>query len=504
MTHTLHHPGHRSNNTAVGHGRKAEQATTPRLRLVTAPTPRRANGKAPANRRARRDVEQLSGWGRTNPVRCEVLRPDNALDVEDILADRATVIARGRGRSYGDAAQAAGGTVVDTVGLDGIRAFDGVAGTITVDAGVTLDRVLQFVVPRCWFVAVTPGTRQVSIGGAIAADVHGKNHHHDGTFCQHVTEITITTGRGVEHLSPAHTPHEFWATAGGMGLTGVITSATLQLRPIETPLIASRTERHNDLASLMDALRAADATSTYTVAWIDTLNPDRRLGRGLVMTGEHATRSDVAARRPDALDANGEFTSRSVRLPDVAVPLLNPTIGKVFNRAWYRINSPGEHLESIGGFFHPLDAIANWNLLYGRRGFIQWQIAVPDEMSWMIEHALGELSAIGAGSFMSILKRFGPSNDGHLSFPIGGWTLAVDIPTNIAGLASTLQALDRRTAAVGGRVYFAKDARLDGALVSSMYPRLAEWREVRETMDPNRLFASDLSRRLHLTARDAR
>lgn len=449
---------------------------------------------------ADRRMEQLSGWGRTNPTRCEVIRPDRPDDIAEILADRTTVIARGRGRSYGDAAQSTGGTVIDTVGLDGIRSFDDALGTITVDAGVTLDRLLRFIVPRGWFVAVTPGTRQVSIGGAIAADVHGKNHHHDGTFCTHVTGITITTGRGVEHLTPLGTPAAFWATAGGMGLTGVITEATLQLRPIETPLIASRTERHGDLASLMDALRSADATSTYTVAWIDTLNPGRRLGRGLVMTGEHATRAQVEAARPGALDGGHDVSGRSIRLPDVAVPLLNPTVGKAFNRVWYAINRTGEHLESYGSFFHPLDAVANWNLLYGRRGFIQWQCAVPDSATWMIEDALLSLSAIGAGSFMSILKRFGPANDGPLSFPIGGWTLAVDVPTHIAGLAAALRHLDEQTASAGGRVYFAKDARLDGRLVPTMYPRLDEWRRVRDAMDPNRRFHSDLSRRLHLTS----
>lgn len=224
-------------------------------------------------------TEELSGWGRTNPVRCRVLRPHDVLDVDAMSADRSAVIARGRGRSYGDAAQSVGGTVIDTSDLDAIRAFDPERGTITVDGGLTLDRLLQFIVPRGWFVAVTPGTRQVSIGGAIASDVHGKNHHHDGT---------------------------------------------------------------------------------------------RRLGRGLLMTGEHATRAQVGVRDSGAIDSSRPSHSHSVRLPDVAVPLLHPSVGKVFNRACYRINTPGEHLESIGAFFHPLDAVANWNLLYGRKGFIQW------------------------------------------------------------------------------------------------------------------------------------
>ena len=435
----------------------------------------------------------LTGWGRTAPARCQVYDIDNAATIEPLLG-RGPLLARGKGRSYGDAAQNAGGAVLAMDGLDDISEFDPATGRVTVGAGVSLDRLMRVVIPRGWFVAVTPGTRQVSVGGAIAADVHGKNHHNDGTFCRHVLAMKVRTGRGTEELTPSGTPVEFWATAGGMGLTGVILEATLQLRPIETAGMVTATERHRDLDSVMAAMRIADAASTYTVAWIDTLNPGRRLGRGLVMSAEHASLDDYRP-KGDPL----AFHPRSARIPDVAAPVLNRPVGQVFNRVWYRVNRPGTRVESIGHFFHPLDAVENWNLLYGRHGFVQWQIVVPDEAAPFVADALQQLGQIGAGSFLAVLKRFGPSNPGPLSFPIPGWTLAVDIPASTAELARTLHRLDRQTAAAGGRVYLAKDGRLDADLVGAMYPRLEEWRATRDAMDPAGSFRSDLSRRLHLT-----
>lgn len=281
-----------------------------------------------------------------------------------------------------------------------------------------------------------------------------------------------------------------------MGLTGIIVAATIRLRPIETAFIASRTERHPDLDSIMTALRAADDQSTYTVAWIDTLNRGRRLGRGVILTGEHATMDELSdQQRQDPR----RFTPRSFSLPPIALPLITPTVGKAFNHLWYTINRPGERIEPIAGFFHPLDAIGNWNLLYGKHGFVQWQIVVPDHAEDFIGDALRQLRSIGAGSFLSVLKRFGESNPGPLSFPATGWTLAVDIPAATPSLSRTLRDLDAQTAGHGGRVYLAKDGRLDRSLLKEMYPRINEWRRIRSAMDPDNIFRSDLSRRLDLT-----
>ena len=440
--------------------------------------------------------EPLTGWGRTTPAHCTVHHPETAAAVTSAIGEDSS-IARGRGRSYGDAAQNAGATVIDTHRLDDMISFDIERGTITVDAGITLQQLLQSTIPAGWFVAVTPGTRHVSVGGAIAADIHGKNHHHDGSFCSHVRSMTLDSGSGPRLLTPDATPAEFWATAGGMGLTGVVIEATLQLRPIETSLISSTTERHGSLGSLMAALESADRTSTYTVAWLDTLNAGSRLGRGLLMRGEHATLADLENKRQNTDDPL-RYEPRSMRLPSVAVPVLAPRIGKVFNHVWYRVNRPGQKVESVSHFFHPLDAIDNWNLLYGRRGFVQWQMVVPDDAADFVAEALARLERIGAGSFLSVLKRFGPANPGPMSFPIPGWTLAVDLPANNQRLDQTLHHLDRHVADLGGRIYLAKDARLHPELIAAMYPRLDEWRDTRNAMDPEHHFRSDLSRRLQL------
>ncbi|MDE0803959.1 MAG: FAD-binding oxidoreductase [Acidimicrobiales bacterium] len=437
----------------------------------------------------------ISGWGRTNPVRSAVHHPTDHAELE-AAAGMGPTVARGSGRSYGDAAQNAGGGVIDTQAVNRIHHFDEQTGVITIDAGITVDTLLHATVPHGWFIAVTPGTSQVTVGGAIAADIHGKNHHHDGSFCDHVTAMTVRTGRGTEHLTPSGTPEEFWVTAGGMGLTGVILHATLQLRPVESPFITATTTRHPDLESLMAALDVADRAAGYSVAWLDGLATGRHLGRGLVITGDHSTRQQVEdSPRP----ATPGAANRSRSMPPVALPIVNPIIARGFNVAWYRLHRPSKQIVPYQSFFHPLDSVSNWNLLYGRGGFVQWQIVVPDEAALFISDALTELALTRAGSFLSVLKRFGPGNPSPLSFPMQGWTLAVDIPTRAPGLDGLLRSLDRRVAAVGGRVYLAKDSRLDPPLVDAMYPRLDEWRGTRDEMDPDGQFRSDLSRRLHLT-----
>ncbi|MDE0805318.1 MAG: decaprenylphosphoryl-beta-D-ribose oxidase, partial [Acidimicrobiales bacterium] len=328
-----------------------------------------------------------------------------------------------------------------------------------------------------------------------AADIHGKNHHHDGSFCDHIVAMTVRTGRGTERLTPSTTPDEFWATAGGMGLTGVILDATLQLRPVDSPYITATTTRHPDLSSLMTALEAADDATTYSVAWIDALTTGRHLGRGLVITGEHTTPQELAA---TSRTGSNPARPHSHSLPDLPIPVITPRVAKALNAGWYRLHRPKTEIVPYQAFFHPLDAVTNWNLLYGRRGFVQWQIVVPDEAGLFIGDVVTELALTRSGSSLSVLKRFGPGNPAPLSFPMKGWTLAVDIPAGAPGLDGLLRSLDERTAALGGRVYLAKDARLDPTHMERMYPRLAQWQATRSEMDPDGRFRSDLSRRLHL------
>lgn len=443
----------------------------------------------------------LSGWGGTPSSRCELVALGDtaragAEDEVSSLIERVGprgVLVRGLGRSYGDAAQNAGGLVLDGRSLSRRIDIDTAAATARLGAGASLEELMTRALPLGLFAPVTPGTRQVTVGGAIAADVHGKNHHRDGTFGQSVTRLVLIDGLGQRReLSPGQP--EFAATVGGMGLTGIVVEADVRLARVANCAMSVDTDRLPDLASVMTRLVETDRTHKYTVAWIDTLASGSSLGRGVVTAGDHA---------PQGVEADQfRFEPRSVAAAPKAIPsgALNRLTVRAFNEAWYR-KAPkrrrGE-LQSIGAFFHPLDGVRDWNRIYGRNGFLQYQFAVPDSSADFVSTVLARFSQAGIPCFLAVLKRFGPANDFHLSFPTAGWTLALDIPVGVPGLSALLRELDSELVAAGGRIYFAKDSRLDPALVSHMYPRLAQWRAVRETMDPDRKFTSDLSRRLRL------
>lgn len=444
----------------------------------------------------------LTGWGRTAPTAATICAPTDPADIGRAVEDppERGLIARGLGRSYGDAAQNGGGRVIDMTGVDGPLQLDPERGTVRVGAGVSLDRMMRELVPQGWFVPVSPGTRQVTVGGAIAADIHGKNHHADGSWCAHVRDLTIhrpLDGRQV--LSPDDHPDDFWATAGGMGLTGTIEQATVALKPIETSRLLVDTDRTADLDETLDLLATGDADYPYSVAWLDTLATGGRLGRGVLTRGDVAPLDSLTATdRADPL----AFAPRG---PLPAVPwaptgLVSKWTIKAFNELWYR-KAPRrrrDEIQTIGTFFHPLDIAADWNRLYGRPGFLQWQTVVPFGEEALLRLALERLSAAGLPSFLSVLKRFGPGTPGPLSFPAPGWTLALDLPASGGDLGPLLDELDRLVADVGGRVYLAKDSRLDPDLVPVMYPRLAEWQQHRRRVDPDGVLRSDLARRLQL------
>jgi decaprenylphospho-beta-D-ribofuranose 2-oxidase len=390
--------------------------------------------------------------------------------------------------------------VIVMTGLNRVRSLDAGTGIVVCEAGVSLDQLMRIALPAGWFVPVSPGTRQVTIGGAIAADVHGKNHHRAGSFARHVRwfDLLLPDGRE-QRVTPDADAELFWATAGGMGLTGIITRAEVQLAKVQTARVRVDTVRTADLDEAMACLTEADVRYGYTVAWLDCLATGAHLGRSVVTSGDFAAVSDLpvrARRNPLAFSPTARL-----RAPNVCPPgLVNRYTVALANEAWYR-KAPRQRegeIQSIGAFFHPLDGIRNWNTVYGPGGFRQYQFVVPFGAETTLRRILERISAGRAPSFVTVLKRFGPGDDGYLTFPMPGWTLALDFPARTPGLHGLLQRLDQDVLTAGGRVYLAKDSRVSPEVLADMYPRLGDFRKLRGELDPAGLLVSDLSRRLAL------
>lgn len=441
----------------------------------------------------------LSGWGRYPVVDCRVERFGRGGGLRGLLQRAPTLIARGNGRSYGDAALNADLTL-SMLGADRILAFDEETGLLTCEAGVLLDDILRMFVPRGWFPPVVPGTRFVTVGGLIAADVHGKNHHHAGTFGAHVESLTLAAAGGqVRECSRTENADLLRATIGGMGLTGVILSAAFRLQPIETAWISQEVLPAADLDAAL-ALFEASHDWPYSVAWLDTLARGRALGRGLLLRGRPLAHRELPPRL--ARDPLRPAAGGSLGIPcDAPSRLLNRASIGAFNALWYRLGrarSGAARPVHFEPFFFPLDRIRAWNRLYGRRGFVQYQCVLPRRESRGVAALLERIADAGQGSFLAVLKLLGAGRAGMLSFPMEGYTLALDFPLR-EGTLALLDALDAITHAHGGRVYLAKDACCRPDRMRLGYPEWDAFGAVRAAAaGAGPRFASGLSQRLAL------
>jgi decaprenylphospho-beta-D-ribofuranose 2-oxidase len=435
--------------------------------------------------------EAVGGWGR-HPVRPgSVVRPTRLA----IPKGTGPLLPRGLGRAYGDAAVpvSTDELVIETARADRILDFDAASGRLTCEAGLSLGELIRVVLPRGWFPPVTPGTQFVTVGGCVATDVHGKNHHRDGSFGGFVERLKLRTADGGELVcGPAQEHDLFLATVGGMGLTGLIVEVTFRLRRVESPWIVLETQRMDGLDQMLEGLRASARDWPYTVGWIDCLARRGALGRGILMRGRHASRQEAGTRRPSPRPGR--------RVPvDAPAWLLNPSFVRLFNRVYHaRHRGGGEaRLVSYERFFYPLDALLDWNRLYGRRGFLQYQCAIPQRAGATPVAALLEaLARRGAASFLAVIKDFGPGSAAYLSFPVEGTTLSLDLAYQGRPTEELVHELNAVVLEAGGRVYLAKDAVTRAEDFALMMPRLAEWKAVRDRWDPDRRFRSAQSARL--------
>jgi FAD/FMN-containing dehydrogenase len=437
--------------------------------------------------------KRLANWGNYPVISCDETSFSQVDQIEDLISSHSSIIARGNGRCYGDASLATNS--VSTLKFDKVLQFDPVNGIFECQSGITLDQILQIIVPKGWFLPVTPGTKFITVGGAVASDVHGKNHHVDGSFSGHIIDMDVITGQQ-ETLTCSKDllPDLFWATCGGMGLTGIITRVKFDLKKIETAYIKQKQIKARNLDELI-RLFEEYGDYTYSMAWIDCLQKGDSFGRGILIVGEHATSDQLTPQQQ----------SKPLQLPDkrpLTVPFnlpsfaLNTLTVKAFNWLYYAKNTKRElnNVVPYEPFFYPLDAILHWNRGYGKAGFVQYQFVLPlDKKAGLIE-ILQRISDKGWGSFLAVLKVFG-HQDSLISFPTEGYTLALDFPVR-NGLFAFLDELDEVVLQYGGRLYLSKDARMKKDVFWQSYPNAQQFADIVKTYNGNRVFQSVQSERL--------
>ena len=465
------------------------------------------------------EARKLTGWGRTAPTTAEVLStPDveKIIEAVKLVADQNSekpdhlkrgIIARGMGRSYGDPAQNAGGVVVDMQPLNVIHSIDTETAIVDVDGGVTLDQLMKAALPYGLWVPVLPGTRQVTIGGAIGPDIHGKNHHSAGSFGNHVVsmELLVADGR-VLHLEPNGTLDDpngelFWATVGGMGLTGIILRAQIKMTRTETAYFIADGDRTPNLdATIEFHSDGSEKNYTYSSAWFDAISPEPKLGRAAISRGSLATLAQLEELSPKLAKQPLKFNApQLITVPDI---FPNFTMNKLSMIAvgelwWLKSGTYKNKVQNLTQFYQPLDLIGEWNRGYGSKGFLQYQFIVPREAVEPFKEIIRDIQSSGHYSALNVFKLFGEGNKAPLSFPMPGWNVCVDFPIK-PGLGAFLDELDKRVMEFGGRLYLAKESRTSAENFHKMYPELDGWLKTRNAIDPHGVFASDMSRRLQL------
>ncbi|HEX6101773.1 MAG TPA: FAD-binding oxidoreductase [Alphaproteobacteria bacterium] len=440
---------------------------------------------------------ELAGWGRTSRGAMTACRPERMSEIRERMGEAAPgagLIAHGAGRAYGDAALNAGGRVMLMRRLDRMLAFDPDIGLLEAEPGVRFADLLAAFLPRGWLAPATPGTAFATLGGAVANDVHGKNHDRMGSFGDHLAWIDLMLPSGeVVRVTEGADPALFRATIGGLGLTGMVVGLGLKLMRVPSGAVRVRERRCRDLDTFLAALNEARTRSAYSVGWIDGLARGGALGRGILEEAEPEPAAELPARR-----------ARQLNLPvDLPGFVLNGATVGLFNAAYFRRVPEGgrERLMPYARFLYPLDSIGQWNRIYGRGGFYQFQCVLPDATAPLgLRRMLEEISAAGRASFLAVLKTLGGEGRGFLSFPMRGFTLALDFPRR-PGVEDLLARLERLTLDHGGRIYLAKDAALSPEGFRRMYTRLPEFEAVLDRVDPERRLNSDMARRLKIRDR---
>lgn len=441
-------------------------------------------------------VRSIANWGNYPVIDSDEHLFSYDDQLEKLVSKSEHFIPRGNGRCYGDASLAE--ETITTTKYDKILAFDSANGILECQSGLILDKILEVIVPKGWFLPVTPGTKFISVGGAVGSDVHGKNHHVDGSFSNHIISMELILADGsVTSCSPSHNTDLFEATCGGMGLTGIITKVSFRLKKIESSYIKQKQIKAKNLEEII-RLFEEYSHYTYSVAWIDCLKKGENFGRSILILGEHATVEELPEKlKKDPLKLPAK---KSIPFPfNLPSWVLNSFTVKLFNFLYYGKNFKREinNVVSYEPFFYPLDAILNWNRGYGKKGFVQYQFVLPMHAKQGLIEILQRISDKGLGSFLAVLKVFG-KQESMISFPTEGYTLALDFPVR-EGLFEFLDELDKIVLQYGGRLYMSKDARMKPEIMVQGYPRLEEFKAIVKKYNPKGKIRSLQSDRLLLT-----